>query len=83
MVIKTKQIKLPSQRKKNLAFICCLFHWRSYKTSNVRFSRDYLACKILFSPGVKTVASVEACVEINFEVVVLVIGATGCSSAKK
>jgi len=82
-VIKTKQIKLLSQRKNNLAFTCCLFHWRPYKARNVRFSRDYLDCNRLFSPDVKTVASVEACVEMDFEVVALVIGATGCSSTKK
>jgi len=78
-----KQIMLPSERKKNVAFICCHYHWRPYETSHKRFSRDYLDCKKLFSPDVKTAASVEACVGMNFEVVVLVIGTTGCSSSKK
>jgi len=42
-----------------------------------------LDCKKLVSPDVKTVASLEACVEKKLEVVMLVIGTIGCSPAKE
>ena len=54
-----------------------------FKSSTVNFQLNYWYGKNVFSPVVKTVASLEACVEKKLEVVMLVTGAIGCSPAKK